>query len=123
MHWLGKTWLFGAQNARNALPLGDGEYPIHCGQLYNLLDPGRPANLGTSGVGRIAEPEVRPLIVRRDIAPAAHHVLSLAKTVGRQIYRGSHRIARALRPTQQLQTFRIEPHEILPRWNYTISPN
>jgi hypothetical protein len=24
---------------------------------------------------------------------------------------------------QQLQTLRIRPHETLPRWNYTISPN
>jgi len=46
---------------------------------------------------------VRALIVRRDIAAAAHHIFTLAHTVGPKKHTRAHRIARTFGPSNELQ--------------------
>lgn len=52
------------QSAGDPLALGDGVDAVHGRQLYRLFGAGGPVNLGGPGIGRIAQPEVRPPVVR-----------------------------------------------------------
>ena len=52
-------------------------------------------DFGGAGVGGVAEAEVGPLIVGRDVAAAAHHVFALADAVGGEVDGCADGIARA----------------------------
>ena len=78
----GQARLPGAQHRSDAFSLGDGEDTVFGGKLDFLDRSGRPVNLGSSRVKRIAKAEMRALIVGRDVAAAAHYVFTLANSVG-----------------------------------------
>lgn len=82
MSWQIRARFAGAQHGSNALGLGDRVNTIDCGKPDRFDCAEWPADLRDARVGRVPKAEVRALIVRRDIAAAAHHILTLAHTVG-----------------------------------------
>jgi hypothetical protein len=85
-----RAWLFGAQR-QPVMPCPSVIVKMRstAGSLTFSTCARRPVNLRRSRVGCIAQPKVRPLIVGRDVAAAAHHVFALAHPVGGQIDGGS----------------------------------
>ena len=76
-----------------------------------------PMNLKGIDGGRVADAEVRALIVGGFIASAAEYVGSLLYSASRQIGDRTYGVARAFWPTNQLQTYPMmvigadTPHE------------
>ena len=102
-----RTRLAVAHRAGDPLALGDGVDAIHREQLHRLPGAGRPVNLGRTRVGRVPQPEVRPAVVRRNIAAAGQHILTHAHPVGVQVHRGASGVARAFRAAHQLHLYPV----------------
>src|ERR1700731_4339073 len=71
-----------AERTNNALVLANRVDAVDGRQLDRFHRARRPVDFGGARIGSVPQSKVRTLIVRRDVAAAAHHVFSLPHPVG-----------------------------------------